>query len=125
VSAPVRFLIILPLDLIIECAVLIACKYLLLKKSFQPVPSLTVVLAGIVATSLTLPYVWFIIPFFIRDRILYLIVSETFAVLVEGFLFCFLLKLKVRMGLLVSLVANAASFIALYFADFLLARVSL
>ena len=119
-SAPVRFLIVLPIDLAVECAVLFACKYLLFKKSFQPVSVLTVVLAGIIATSLTLPYVWFIVPYFIHGRIAYLVVSEAFAVVVEGFLYRFLLKIKLQIGLLVSLLANAASFIGLYFLDFLL-----
>ncbi len=119
-NAPVRFLIVLPLDLAIECGALIACKYLLFRKSFRTASALSLLPAGIVATALTLPYVWFVIPFFIRGRIPYLLFSETFAVIVEGFLYWFILKVKLRMGLLVSLIANAASFIALYFLDFLL-----
>ena len=119
-NASIRFLIVLPIDLVIECAALIACQYFLFKRSVQTAPVLSVVLAGVIATSLTLPYVWFIIPFFIRGRIPYLVVSEAFAVLVEGFIYCFILKIRLRVGLLVSLLANAASFIALYFLDFLL-----
>ncbi len=66
---------------------------------------------GIVPSFATLPYVWFIFPFLFKDNhLLYILVSESFVVVVEMFLLSYFLKLNLKNGLLLSFVANLASY---------------
>jgi hypothetical protein len=116
----IRFIILLPLNIAVELAFLFLCKLLIFKKSMACVTPAALAAAGAIATSLTLPYVWFVLYWLVRDRTAYVVASEAFAVIVEGLLYCFILKLRLRIGLAVSLIANAASFLILYRVDALL-----
>jgi hypothetical protein len=112
-----RFLIILPLTILVEGGCGLVCKFVLLKKSLLPVTVPVMLITGAIATGLTLPYVWFVIPFFFRDRLVYLMVAEAFAVVIEGLLYWFILKVKPAIGLLLSFLLNLGSFAALFLAD--------
>ena len=72
-------------------------------------PELIVV--TILASCLTLPYVWFFLPEIIKDRRIFTVVAELFAWLVESLFYCITLKIPVHKALLFSFCANAASFI--------------
>lgn len=63
-----------------------------------------------VASCLTLPYVWFLWRFFIQDRIIYLIVSELWVAIVEGFYYVFSLKMPWYKALVFSFLLNGFSF---------------
>ncbi len=66
---------------------------------------------GILASALTLPYLWFVLPAFVYNRNIYLIVGETSVILIEAIIYWRLLKLKLIDSLIVSLLANVTSII--------------
>ena len=68
-----------------------------------------IALVGIVASGLTLPYLWFVLPSFISNSTLYLISGEVSVFLIETLIYIWLLNLKSGQALAVSLIANAAS----------------
>lgn len=73
---------------------------------------LRAVLVAIVGTALTIPYVWFVFPTLLYfSPIAIILVGETFAFLVEGFLYAYFCGLSLRFALLLSLVANLASYL--------------
>ena len=70
-----------------------------------------IIATGIAANTLTLPYVWFIFPRFIHERILYIGVSELFAVVVEAGMYALLLRrLSPIQSFLIAFICNALSF---------------
>ncbi len=75
-----------------------------------------VIIASIFASSLTLPYVWFVFPFvFLGHYFLGLILSELFAWLVEACFYRMSLRLAWKKALAFSLIANAVSYALGYF----------
>ena len=99
------FLHSLVLTLIVEVPVVfLFCRYV-----YKLVDNWNVIIVAILASALTLPYFWFILPGYISDRTLYVIVGESVIVLVEAIIYHRLLKLKIGQALLVSLIANLAS----------------
>jgi len=68
--------------------------------------------AGILANALTLPYVWFVFPYlFLGSFVLAITVAEFFALFVEATFYKLFLKLTWKQSLVVSLMANLASFL--------------
>jgi hypothetical protein len=65
--------------------------------------------AGLFCSSATLPYLWFVLPRFLRPYTLLAVGGELLIVLTEAVFYYFVLKLGVRRSLLVSLVCNVAS----------------
>ncbi len=61
------------------------------------------------ASFMTLPYVWFLWPAFIRERNWYVISSECWVVLVEALFYFWSLKLKPSRAIIFSLILNAFS----------------
>ncbi len=70
-----------------------------------------VILAGITATFATLPYLWFIIPLFIKTKIAYIIISESLAILLESFILFGMLRIKYRIALIFATICNLISFL--------------
>ena len=68
-----------------------------------------IIFAGLITSTLTLPYFWFILPYFISDRMLYIFVGESFIILIEAFIYYRILKLKFSQALIVSFFANLSS----------------
>lgn len=68
-----------------------------------------VVLISFVASTLTLPYFWFVLPVYIFNRGIYIFSGEFFIILIEAVIYNQLLKLKLSEALTVSLIANIAS----------------
>lgn len=99
------FLNSLILTLIVEIPIL----YIYVKYIIKNSENLNSIFVGIIASCLTLPYLWFILPVYISDRISYLIIGELAIVLVEAIIYFKLLKLKFGQAFLISLVANALS----------------
>ena len=67
------------------------------------------IFVGILASTLTLPYLWFVLPSFILNRGIYEVLGEILVILTEALIYCKLLKLKPVDALFVSLIANIAS----------------
>lgn len=62
-----------------------------------------------VASCLTLPYVWFIWPYLVRDRMMYVIFSELWVVIVEGIYYVFLFKMPWQKAMVFSFLLNGFS----------------
>ncbi|MFH1426890.1 MAG: hypothetical protein ABIG66_05700 [Candidatus Kerfeldbacteria bacterium] len=110
-----QFLQALALTILIETACLIILlKYLPNnKKQYAKIKPQHILFAGVFTSMLTLPYVWFILPRFIQAPYDLLII-EAIVVVVEMFLLSYLLNLKIKTGLFLSLICNAASFVIGY-----------
>lgn len=71
----------------------------------------TIFFAVLLLNSLSLPVVWFVIPFLINRYFEYLIVAEFFAVLSETVLLKVLLRFSYTRAAAASLTMNMASFV--------------
>ncbi|MFN7161055.1 MAG: hypothetical protein ACK4NC_05645 [Candidatus Gracilibacteria bacterium] len=67
------------------------------------------IIAGFIASALTLPYFWFILPAFITDFLTYAIIGEICIWLIEGFFYYAFLRIPLWKCILLSLLCNAAS----------------
>ncbi len=102
-----KFLFSLLFTLIIE----IPSAFLLIKYFFKDkeIKSSKTVFAGFVASTLTLPYFWLILPIYISNRGLYIFIGEVSIILIEAIIYNQFLKLKLPKSLFVSLIANITS----------------
>ena len=104
-----KFLFSLLLTLITEVPVTV-----LLVKSFfkqKEIKNSKVIFAGFIASALTLPYFWFVLPFYISNRSAYIFIGEGVIVLVEALIYYQFLRLKFPRAFIVSFIANVASVI--------------
>lgn len=104
-----KFLIALILTLVSELPVVFVLIIYLYK--YKNIKTLMIFFVGILASALTLPYLWFVLPAFVYNRNIYLIVGETSVILIEAIIYWRLLKLKLIDSLIVSLLANVTSII--------------
>jgi len=105
----ITFLKALSLTIFIETTVL----FLLFKALYKTtkVSNWILLLTGILATFATLPYLWFILPFFIKTKLWYIITSEVSAILIESLIIMGLLRTNYPKALLVSAICNTTSFL--------------
>jgi len=102
-----KFLFSLLLTLIVEIPIVVFfVKYLY---KHEEIKISKIVFVGFIASALTLPYFWFILPAYISDRSIYIIVGEPLVILAETIIYNQLLKLKLSESFVVSLVANSSS----------------
>ena len=102
-----KFLFSLLLTLAVEIPVAI-----LLVKSFykqKEIKISKIIIVGLIASALTLPYFWFVLPFYVSNRIAYIFFGEGAIVLIEAFVYYQFLQLKFPRAFVVSLVANIVS----------------
>jgi len=102
-----KFLLSLFLTLIIEVPVVFVLVRYFFK--YKDIKTPTIIYVGVLATALTIPYLWFVLPAFIFSRITYLILGEFLVILVETFIYKQFLELKLPKAFVVSLIANVAS----------------
>lgn len=106
-----KFLISLAFTLFIEIITLyILIKYFCKKKSAKISNSL-LFFTGFLSSFATLPYLWFIIPIFIKTRIQYILLGESFAILLESLIIFFLLRVNLKISFFISLICNILSFL--------------
>ena len=102
-----KFLFSLLLTLIIEIPIVV-----LLLKSFykqNEIKISNIIFVGFIASALTLPYFWFILPAYITDRLLFVLYGEMIIICIETVLYYQLLKLKLTKSFVISLIANIMS----------------
>jgi len=102
-----KFLFSLLLTLIVEIPIVIFFikyfyKYKALKNS-------QIIFAGFLASTLTLPYFWFILPVYISGRIPYILIGESLVIIIEAIIYWRLFGIKFKEALIISLTANLAS----------------
>ena len=65
---------------------------------------------GLLATALTLPYLWFVLPPYV-DAAFYPLIGESLVIAVEAVIFFLLLRVKPAVAGFLSLVINISSFV--------------
>lgn len=65
--------------------------------------------AGVVASLLTLPYLWFVLPAFLFSRLIYIFVGEILVFIIEAIIYYKILKVKWSQSIVMSLIANIVS----------------
>jgi hypothetical protein len=102
-----KFLFSLLLTLIVEIPIAVfLVKYLY---KLEEIKISKIVFAGFIASALTLPYFWFVLPVYISSRSLYIFIGEVLIIFVETVIYNQFLKLKLSKSFIVSLVANITS----------------
>ncbi len=70
-----------------------------------------ILLAGVLPSFATLPYLWFIFPIlFIGNHTLYVVIGELSVTLVEGFILQGVLQIGFKRAFILSIVANFCSY---------------
>jgi len=103
------FLKCLALTILIETLVLITYFRWIIKRKEIRISRLLV--TGFIASFATLPYLWFIFPNYIDQKIAYMFIGESFAVLVETIIIGLALRIKFLQSFLCSLLCNGISFL--------------
>lgn len=106
-----KFLISLAFTLFIEIITL----YLLAKFFYKDVSAKTsnslLFFTGFISSFATLPYLWFIIPLFIKTRIQYILFGESFVIILESLIIFFLLRVNLKKSFSISFICNSLSFL--------------
>lgn len=86
--------------------------YRIFKKSLNPPIKINIIIiGGIIPSFATLPYLWFILPLFIRDYLLFIVVGEVSVVIIESIILFYLLKIKFLYSAFTSFICNLFSFL--------------
>ncbi|BFT94678.1 hypothetical protein MNSC_06860 [Minisyncoccus archaeophilus] len=102
-----QFLLSLILTLVIEIPVILfLVRYLYQDKR---IGILKIVSGGVIASCLTLPYLWFIFPYYIRDWNTLFLIGESVIVCIEAIIYINYLEIKPLKAFTLSLIANAIS----------------
>ena len=96
-------------SLIATLAIEVPVAFVLIRHVYRKSKNADVIFAGIIASSLTLPYLWFVLPSFIPSRTAYICIGESAIVLIEAFVYYKILKISAKQAFVVSLMANIAS----------------
>jgi len=104
-----KFLVGLFITLIIETLVV----FLFLKKIFfiKKIKFSQLIFISFLASALTLPYLWFIFPVFLKYSLLNLLLEETVVTIIEAFIYQIFFNLSFKRSFFISLVANLLSFV--------------
>jgi len=104
------FLFALIATIIIETLVLLALLKLIWRKKGRGIKAGNIILTGIIASALTIPYLWFVLPDFLNG-VSYIAIGEIAVVLVESLIIFWILKLKWPFALLLSFICNLVSYL--------------
>lgn len=108
----VDFLIALATTITIEISVLFVMLRVVLRIPQSIVQNDRVIFSGIFASFATLPYLWFILPVLIQERIAFIMIGEVTVTLFEAIFYCFVLNLSFKRAFSVSVICNLVSFIS-------------
>ena len=103
------FLKSLVLTILIEMSVIVIFFRLIVKLNEIKISILLI--TGFIASFATLPYLWFILPNYIDQKIWYVIIGESFAILVETIIIGVILRINFMKSFLCSLTCNTISFL--------------
>ena len=106
ISYESQFFIYLALTIIIEVPILL----IMLKLVFgYNISTIRLIVIGTIASLLTLPYLWFVLPAYLHG-LSYFIIGESGVVLVEALILIILLNLRIHHAFITSCIMNIASF---------------
>lgn len=105
----VKFWIAWFLTILIETLVLFAIVKLFFKK--DKFSNLRILVVGILASTITLPLLRFVLPLFIKDGMWYVVIWELLVTLIEVFIIKYWLKVSRWKAILASAVCNLCSYL--------------
>jgi len=106
-----RFLLNWSFTLLIEIPVLILLTRYYFKISEKNISLVRLITGGIFASTMTIPWVWFVFPvLFYNSMTVAITIGEIVAFVVEAVFYVFAFKFSVRQAVIISFVANVASF---------------
>ncbi len=109
-SYELQFLRALAETVAIETVVLFLIVRFLYRTPSSALPNALLVFAGCTASFATLPYLWFVMPhLFGHSRLTFVVAGEALVAVLEGVFYCFVLRVSLVRGMVISLVCNAAS----------------
>lgn len=97
------------LSLCVTLAVEVPIVFLIAWYKYKIRDWFSILFTGFLATILTLPYLWFVLPVFVGDRVAYLVVGEVLVFIVETLVYYKVLNISLGRAVALSLVANTAS----------------
>jgi hypothetical protein len=97
--------------LTVSIETVILCLFFRLVIKLENVNISRLVITGVIASLTTLPYLWFILPNYIDQRIWYVFIGESFAVIVETLIIGVILRVNFFKSFLGSLTCNMISFL--------------
>jgi len=103
-----QFLFALLITWLVEIPILWFFVRTVLKRNNVPVTQ--IIFTGILASALTLPYLWFVLPQYIGATY-YLLMGELFVIAVESVILNQILRTRPGLSIALSAVMNAASFV--------------
>ena len=106
-----EFLISLAFTLFIEVLTLYILIRCFCKDESVKISNSLLLFTGFLSSFATLPYLWFIIPLFIKTRSQYMVFGEFFVILLESLIIFFLLSVNLKKSLSISLICNILSFL--------------
>jgi len=104
-----RFWIAWILTVIIETIVLFIIAKLFRKE--KQISNWRLILVWILASTITLPLLWFVFPLFITDEAVYVIIWELLVTILEVFIIKYWLKISRWKAILASVICNLCSFL--------------
>lgn len=106
-----QFLLNWSFTLLVEIFFFILVTRYFFKISYQKISLSRLVIGGIFASSITIPWVWFVSPVLFYNSIpIAVMIGEMFAFVVESVFYVFAFKFSVRQAIVISLITNIASF---------------
>jgi len=106
-----KFLIALLDTVIIETIVMIFLVKKIYKKDMEHVSWERLIFTGVFCSFASLPYLWFVAPYFLQSKALLYSVGEISIFLIESVMIFFILRIKFTRALIISLICNLASFL--------------
>lgn len=106
-----KFLISLAFTLFIEIITLYILIKFFCKEHGAKISNSLLFFTGFLSSFATLPYLWFIIPLFIKTRVQYILFGESFVILLETLIIFFLLRVSLKKSLSISFICNILSFL--------------
>jgi hypothetical protein len=106
-----KFLLSLLFTIIVETIVLILVVRHVYTIDKSKISNSMLIFLGVFCSFATLPYLWFIIPLFIKSRFLFSLVGEILIVLIESIFYFLILRIDIKKAITISLICNLASFL--------------
>lgn len=107
----VSFLKALATTISIECLIAYIVLTFSNLKQIKQFGTYTILLVCVLATLTTLPYLWFVLPAFIKTSVLYHILGETMVVIIEFCIYALFLKSYYKQLFILAFVANLGSYL--------------
>ena len=106
-----EFLISLAFTLVIEIITLYILVKCFCKDESAKISNSLLFFTGFISSFATLPYLWFIIPLSIKTRSQYILLGESFVIILESLTIFFLLRVNLKKSFSISIVCNILSFL--------------